>query len=73
MVVRMRHTRSQSRNRRSHRALGKPALSKDESGNIHLRHRITKETGNYRGREVVSQERKIERLAKKVKERETAR
>ncbi|MDO8471205.1 MAG: 50S ribosomal protein L32 [bacterium] len=52
MTVRMRHTRSETRSRRSHHALAKPALSKDESGNFHLRHRASKITGTYRGRKI---------------------
>ncbi|MBI1974497.1 MAG: 50S ribosomal protein L32 [Candidatus Zambryskibacteria bacterium] len=51
MVVRMRSTRGHTGNRRAHHKLAKPALSKDESGNMHLRHRATK-VGHYRGRKV---------------------
>jgi len=51
MTVRMRHTRSHTKNRRSHHALAKPALSKDESGTFHLRHRAGA-GGTYRGRKV---------------------
>jgi len=53
MTVRMRHTRSHTKNRRSHHALAKPALSKDEAGNVHLRHRMSKTSGTYRGRKVI--------------------
>ena len=68
MVVRMRHTRSHTKNRRSHHALSKPALSKDEAGNAHLRHRISKITGSYRGRKVIDLSAKLERrTAKKAK------
>jgi ribosomal protein L32 len=51
MVVRMRHTRAHTANRRSHHALKSPALSKDKSGAVHLRHRATKD-GMYKGRSV---------------------
>ncbi|HVY35704.1 MAG TPA: 50S ribosomal protein L32 [Candidatus Paceibacterota bacterium] len=53
MVVRMRHTRAHSANRRSHHRLQSPALSKDSSGALHLRHRATKD-GLYKGRAVMS-------------------
>lgn len=51
MVVRMRHTRAHTANRRSHHALTTPALSTDSAGNLHLRHRATK-AGMYKGRSV---------------------
>lgn len=51
MVVRMRHTRSHTANRRSHHALKSPALSKDASGALHIRHRATLD-GMYKGRSV---------------------
>ncbi|MEK7135338.1 MAG: 50S ribosomal protein L32 [Patescibacteria group bacterium] len=66
MVVRMRHTRSHTKNRRSHHALSKPALTKDEAGNAHLRHRVSKATGTYRGRKVVDLSAKLEKRARKV-------
>ncbi|MHB1330524.1 MAG: 50S ribosomal protein L32 [Minisyncoccota bacterium] len=52
MVVRMRHTRAHTANRRSHHKLSNPALSKDASGAVHLRHRAHPKTGVYRGRKV---------------------
>jgi len=73
MTVRMRHTRSHTNNRRSHHKLVKPALSQDEAGNTHLRHRVSATTGSYRGRKVVDLTAKLEKRAKKTKERETAR
>ncbi len=66
MVVRMRHTRSHTKNRRSHHALAKPAITKDEAGNTHLRHRVSKATGTYRGRKVIDLSAKLEKRAKKV-------
>ena len=66
MVVRMRHTRSHTKNRRSHHALEKPAVSKDESGNFHLRHRLSKTTGMYRGRKIIDLTAKLEKKAKKT-------
>lgn len=68
MTVRMRHTRSHTKNRRSHHALAKPAISKDKSGHFHLRHRMTSVTGSYRGRKVIDLTAKLEKKAKKAKE-----
>ena len=73
MVVRMRHTRGHTGNRRSHHALAKPALSKDESGNVHLRHRLVPASGSYRGRKVIDLASKLDKRAKKAKEKEVAR
>ncbi|OHB06036.1 MAG: 50S ribosomal protein L32 [Candidatus Zambryskibacteria bacterium RIFCSPLOWO2_01_FULL_47_33] len=67
MTVRMRHTRSHTKNRRSHHALSKPSLSKDELGNFHLRHRLSKTSGTYRGRKIIDLTAKLEKLAKKNK------
>lgn len=67
MVVRMRHTRAHTRNRRSHHALSRPALSKDESGNFHMRHRMTKASGTYRGKKIIDLTAKIDKKAKKAK------
>lgn len=73
MVVRMRHTRSHTKNRRAHHALAKPAVTKDEAGNVHLRHRVSKATGTYRGRKVIDLTAKLEKRAKKAKSAEVAR
>jgi ribosomal protein L32 len=64
MVVRMRHTRSHTGNRRSHHALEKPTLSKDKAGNFHMRHRLSSTTGMYRDRKVVDLSAKLEKRAK---------
>ena len=53
MVVRMRHTRAHTANRRSHHALKSPALSTDKkTGTVHLRHRASID-GVYKGRQIV--------------------
>jgi ribosomal protein L32 len=52
MVVRMRHTRAHTGNRRSHHALKALALSTDKSGAVHVRHRATLD-GMYKGRTVL--------------------
>ena len=73
MVVRMRHTRGHTSNRRSHHKLAKPALSKDGSGNVHLRHRMTITSGSYRGKKIVDMTSEIEKKTAKTKEKESAR
>lgn len=73
MVVRMRHTRSHTKNRRSHHALARPALTKDETGSAHLRHRLSNATGSYRGRKVLDLTSKLDKRASYAKEAEVAR
>ena len=52
-VQKSRKTPSKRGMRRSHNALKNPALSEDqETGEIHLRHHITKD-GYYRGKRVI--------------------
>ncbi len=69
MTVRMRHTRSHTRNRRSHHALKTPRLSKcDKCGALHLRHRMCTNCGSYKGREVVDVMSKV--LKKEAKKKE---
>jgi len=53
--------------------LAKPALSKDENGQPHLRHRASKATGIYRGRKVMDLSRKTEKKAKKSSAAKSAR
>ncbi len=53
-VQKSRVTRSRRGMRRAHSALTPPALSNDKtSGEIHLRHHMTKD-GYYRGRQVIA-------------------
>lgn len=67
MVVRMRHTRAHTANRRSHHALKGLALSTDKSGSPHVRHRATKD-GMYKGRSVgKDQVKKVLKKQKKAK------
>ena len=54
MSVRMRHTSSHTKNRRSHHALVEQGIVTDkESGNLRLPHRLDEKTGMYRGLQVV--------------------
>jgi len=67
MVVRMRHTRSQRGNTRSHHRLESPAITVDANTKVpHLRHRASTVTGQYRGRTVIDFSAKIAKKAKKA-------
>lgn len=58
----MRHTKSHTRNRRSHHRAEKPTLSTDkETGTVHMRHRASSTTGKYKGRTVIKANQKSEK------------
>jgi ribosomal protein L32 len=63
MVVRMRHTRAHTRNRRAHHALKSPAITL-EGGLPALRHRASK-AGVYKGNAVSRVSAKVERKLQK--------
>ena len=66
--LRMRHTKSHSKNRRSHHKVADTAIAVDtHSGGMHLRHRVNMETGMYRGRQVLDVTKKAEKKAAKNK------
>lgn len=70
MVVRMRHTRAHTGNRRSHHALTSKAITTDtKSGSTHLRHRVDMSTGMYRGKKVIDVVKAVEKKQAKVKAR----
>jgi ribosomal protein L32 len=73
MTVRMRHTRGHTNNRRAHHALSTPALMKESSGGVHLRHRLDPKTGSYRGRKVIDLTTKLEKRAKKTSAKKNSR
>lgn len=73
MSVRMRHTRSHTKNRRSHHALAETNLVKDEkSGSLRLPHRLDETTGMYRGKQIVSTE-ELKRREARLKAKEQVR
>jgi len=73
MVIRMRHTRAHTGNRRSHHALKNPSITADKEGAVHLRHRASKINGKYKGMTVINLDKKIARKEKKAKAATSAR
>ena len=68
MVVRMRHTRAHTKNRRSHHALTGSAIVYDKATNVpHLRHRVSMAAGRYKSKQVIDVVKKIEKKQKKAK------
>ena len=71
MVVRMRHTRAQRGNTRSHHKLESPAITLDKNTGVpHLRHRASLVTGKYKDRQVIDVQAKLDKQAKKAKARD---
>jgi|GEM_PF-971723 len=72
MSSRMRKTKGQTGNRRSHHSIDEQRLSK-EDGVYHLRHRASLQTGTYRGREVIDvrskRQKQLERARDKARDR----
>ncbi len=68
MVVRMRHTKSHTANRRSHHALKKGSFGKcDNCKNPKKYHMVCVSCGHYRGKKVLDLVKKIEKKQKKAK------
>lgn len=70
MVVRMRHTRSHTANRRSHHALKMASLSLcKDCGSPKAPHVICSVCGKYKGKQIVDVHTKISKKEKKSKEK----
>ena len=68
MVVRMRHTKSHTKNRRSHHRLVGATLSKCENcKNFKKRHTVCLSCGYYRGKRVLDLVKKMEKKQKREK------
>ena len=73
MVIRMRHTKSHSANRRSHHALKSKVSSKcPNCGSASLPHRACQNCGKYKGREVVDVFSKVDKKEEKQKKQKSA-
>jgi len=67
MVVRMRHTRAHTANRRSHHALEGARLSKCvKCEALHLRHQVCTACGTYRGKAVLKVTKTLAKTEKRV-------
>lgn len=70
MVIRMRHTKSHTKNRRSHHAIKATNFAVcSNCGAKKLRHTVCASCGMYRGKKVLDLVKKAEKKAKKVKEK----
>ena len=70
MVIRMRHTRSHTRNRRSHHALSEKKLTKcSNCGAPKESHLMCKNCGFYRGRQIIDVVKKVEKKQAKKKDK----
>ena len=68
MVIRMRHTKSHTANRRSHHALKETSFDKcSNCAALKRRHNVCIACGFYRGKKVVDMIKKVEKKQKKAK------
>ncbi len=66
MVIRMRHTRAHTKNRRSHHKAPESSLVVDSETKVaHMRHRVCLETGMYKGKQVLNVEKGSKKKADK--------
>lgn len=67
MVIRMRHTRAHTANRRSHHALDGARLSKcAKCSALHTRHQVCTNCGTYRGKSVLKVVKSIAKTEKRA-------
>lgn len=72
MVVRMRHTRAHTANRRSHHALKLKGMSLcDKCGSAKKMHIVCVSCGHYRGKKVIDVVKKVTKKQKKTKGEKT--
>ncbi len=68
MVIRMRHTKSHTKNRRSHHALKSTNFAKcTNCSALKMRHTVCNSCGFYRGKKVVDMVKKTEKKQAKAK------
>lgn len=68
MVIRMRHTKSHTKNRRSHHALSSTSFSECANCSaLKRRHTVCSACGFYRGKKVLDLVKKVEKKQKKAK------
>ncbi len=73
MVVRMRHTKSHTKNRRSHHALVSTSFTKCTNCTaLKRRHTVCPTCGYYRGKKVLDLVKKVEKKQKKAKAKTAA-
>lgn len=69
MVIRMRHTKSHTKNRRSHHAISRGGVSVcPECGASKMAHRACMACGSYRGRKVVGKKETVKKESATEKE-----
>lgn len=68
-MVRMRTTKGKRNMRRSHHVASTPTCTTDTEGHVHIRHHVSRESGQYRSRPFLSLERQQDRAKKREEQR----